>query len=94
MADAEKQGFFAKWGKVHRERKAARDARWQDEVRRLRREGATRATTRRRVSVRLVRVLGMLGSDFPGERDNAARTATRILREAGLTWYDVLDVEE
>jgi hypothetical protein len=80
--------------RAYRERKAARDRAGWDEARRLRREGATRATTRQRVSARLVRVLGMLGSAFPGERDNAAVAATRILREAGLTWYDVLDIAD
>jgi hypothetical protein len=39
-------------------------------------------------------VLGMLGSAHAGERDNAARKATQILREAGLTWWDVLDVDD
>ena len=55
---------------------------------------SARATARRAVSAKLVKVLGLLGSDHAGERDNAARQATRILNEARLTWYDVLDVEE
>jgi hypothetical protein len=49
---------------------------------------------RKLVSLKLVKVLGMLGSAHPGERDNAARLPTQILKEAGLTWYDVLDVKE
>lgn len=51
-------------------------------------------TVRKQVSERLIKVLGMLGSDHAGERDNAAVQATKILKEAGLTWYDVLDVEK
>jgi hypothetical protein len=39
---------------------------------------------------RLVRVLGMLGSDHPGERANAAAAADRLVREAGLRWPDVI----
>jgi hypothetical protein len=51
-------------------------------------------TSRAAVSAKLVKVLGMLGSAHVGERDNAARTATQILKQAGLTWYDVLNVAE
>lgn len=40
--------------------------------------------------VKLARVLGMLGSDHPGERDAAGQAAMRIVRDAGLTWGDVL----
>jgi hypothetical protein len=28
------------------------------------------------------------------DRDPAALTATRLLKDAGLTWYDLLDVTE
>lgn len=49
---------------------------------------------RKAVSAKLVKVLGMLGSAHAGERDNAARMATQILKEAGLTWFDVLDTEK
>jgi hypothetical protein len=42
---------------------------------------------------RLVMVLGMLGSDHAGERDNAARLVVRMLKEAGLTWPQLLDGE-
>ena len=38
----------------------------------------------------LMRVLGMLGSAHPGERDNAARLAERIRRAAGLTWEQLI----
>ncbi len=34
-------------------------------------------------------LLGMLGSSADGERANAASLATRMLKEAGLTWADV-----
>jgi hypothetical protein len=40
--------------------------------------------------VRLARVLGMLGSDHSGERDNAARLAHTMVREAGLRWDQVV----
>jgi hypothetical protein len=40
---------------------------------------------------RFSRVCGMLGSAFDGERAAAAETATRMLREAGLTWAELLE---
>jgi hypothetical protein len=40
---------------------------------------------------RLVKLAGMLGSSFDGERANAARMATDILREHGTTWAEVLN---
>jgi hypothetical protein len=79
--------------RAYRERKKAQEERLREELRRARSEGGTKADKRKRVSANLIKVLGMLGSDFPGERDNAARMATQILKEEGLTWYDVLDVE-
>ena len=39
---------------------------------------------------RLTRLLGMLGSDFDGEVLNAARLADRLVREQGITWFDIL----
>jgi hypothetical protein len=39
-------------------------------------------------------ILGMLGSDHAGERDNAARLADHMVKEAGLTWPQVLDEQE
>ena len=53
-----------------------------------------KAEKRKLVSEKLIKVLGMLGSGHAGERDNAARMATQILKDAGLTWYDVLDVAD
>ncbi len=38
---------------------------------------------------RLVKVCGLLGSNYDGERSAAAAAATRILRENGLGWVDV-----
>ena len=35
---------------------------------------------------RLVALLGMLGSDFDGERASAGLLATRLLKAKGLTW--------
>lgn len=39
---------------------------------------------------RLVRILGMLGSEHQGERDAAARQAEAFRRRLGLTWADLL----
>ena len=38
---------------------------------------------------RLERILGMLGSSFAGERDNAARAAEALMKRHGLTWADL-----
>lgn len=38
---------------------------------------------------KLAKILGLLGSDFAGERDGAALAAARFLRERGLTFADV-----
>jgi hypothetical protein len=47
---------------------------------------------RQPVAEKLVKVLGMLASEVPTERDKAARAATEIMREAGLTWEQLLNV--
>ena len=39
---------------------------------------------------RLARLLGMLGSDHAGERDNAGRAAHRMVQQHGITWFDVV----
>lgn len=39
---------------------------------------------------RLAKVCGLLGSDHDGERAAAAWQATKLLRNAGLTWSDVI----
>jgi hypothetical protein len=39
---------------------------------------------------RLVKLLGMCGSAFDGERANAARLADQLVRQSGLTWNDVI----
>lgn len=39
---------------------------------------------------KLTRLLGMLGSDFDGEVANAGRLADRLVRNAGLTWRDII----
>ena len=44
-----------------------------------------RATADRRA-----KLLGMLGSDHPGEVANAGTAAHRLLKAAGLTWSDVI----
>lgn len=76
--------------RAYRERKAREEAQLREELK----SRGSKATKRRLVSAKLIKVLGYLGSDYAGERDNAARKAMEILKEAGLTWYDVLDVEE
>ena len=42
---------------------------------------------------RLASILGMLGSNASGERDNAARLAEAFRREHGLTWAELLTPE-
>jgi hypothetical protein len=76
--------------RAYRQRKAAEEARLREKLR----QTSTKAATRKLVSAKLVKVLGMLGSDYAGERDNAARAATKILKDAKLTWYDVFDIAE
>jgi hypothetical protein len=39
---------------------------------------------------RLARVLGMLGSDHPGEVVAAARQAERLRADAGVTWAEII----
>ena len=39
---------------------------------------------------RLAKVLGLLGSDHPGEVAEAARQAERLRRAARLTWHDII----
>src|SRR6478735_7034496 len=40
--------------------------------------------------VHLAKLLGLLGSDHAGERDNAARAAHRLVQQHGITWFDVV----
>ena len=39
---------------------------------------------------RLAKLLGLLGSDHLGERDNAARAAHRLVQQHGITWFDII----
>jgi hypothetical protein len=39
---------------------------------------------------KLTKILGLLGSDHPGERDAAAQAANKLVRERGLTWGDIV----
>ena len=39
---------------------------------------------------RLVKLLGLLGSDHAGERDAAGLAAIRLLKQHGVTWEDAL----
>jgi hypothetical protein len=42
---------------------------------------------------KLAKILGMLGSAYEGERANAAKLASKLLREAGMTWADLLGAD-
>jgi len=53
--------------------------------------GQEGTTLQRRDLNRLIRILGLLGSDQPGERAAAAAQAHRLLMSLGVTWADVLD---
>ena len=39
---------------------------------------------------KLAKLLGLTGSDHNGEVVNAARLANRLVRDLGITWFDVL----
>jgi hypothetical protein len=41
---------------------------------------------------KLARLLGMIGSDHDGEALNAARLADKLVRAAGITWFDIVAV--
>jgi hypothetical protein len=43
---------------------------------------------------RLARICGLLGSDYEGERANAALAATRLLQRHGLTWGDLFSPKQ
>jgi hypothetical protein len=45
------------------------------------------------LKIKLARLCGMFGSEFEGERANAAKAADDLIRKAGLTWYIVLGIE-
>jgi hypothetical protein len=79
--------------RAYRERQAEEKARLRERLREQLAGGSAKATRRKSVSAKLVKVLGMLGSAHAGERDNAAQLAVRLLKESGLTWYDILDVD-
>ena len=42
-----------------------------------------------RLRIRLIQLCGMFGSDFEGERANAAMLASDLLRSQDLSWADV-----
>jgi hypothetical protein len=42
------------------------------------------------VTAKLAKITGLLGSDFDGERAAAAAAATRILKDYGLSWSDLV----
>ena len=89
--DAERQRAFRARRDRERDELRAEVKRLRAEVHRLQRSGGGGGAA---VPTKLIKVLGMLGSDHAGERDNAAQAATKILRDAGLTWYDVLREEQ
>jgi hypothetical protein len=60
------------------------------------RAGRSGAPERQRVEIpggsrdQLVKILGMLGSEHAGERDNAARKAEELRKEFDLTWDQLI----
>jgi hypothetical protein len=42
------------------------------------------------VAEKLAKVVGLLASDFDGERANAAAAATRLLQAHGMSWADLV----
>lgn len=44
------------------------------------------------VLARLAKLLGMLGSNSTGERDNAARMIEKLRQEAGMSWDEILNI--
>ena len=48
------------------------------------------ATLPEAAAVRFAKLAGMIGSDHDGEALNAARAATRLLRDNGMTWGQAL----
>jgi hypothetical protein len=42
------------------------------------------------VAEKLAKVVGLLASDFDGERANAAAAATKLLRAHGMSWADLV----
>jgi hypothetical protein len=42
---------------------------------------------------RLAKILGMLGSGHPGEVSTAGKAAHELIRDAGMTWPEVLGLE-
>jgi hypothetical protein len=43
---------------------------------------------------KLAKILGMLGSDQPGERESAVEQAIAMLKDTGRTWYEALGIDE
>ncbi len=43
-----------------------------------------------RVADRLAKLCGLLGSDHEGERANAAALASRLLKDCGLSWAELV----
>jgi hypothetical protein len=43
---------------------------------------------------RLAKLCGMFGSHHDGERANAALKADQLVRQNGLTWYDVITIPQ
>jgi hypothetical protein len=44
--------------------------------------------------LKLIRILGMLGSDHPGERASAALAADRLIKSARTSWGELLRVQK
>jgi hypothetical protein len=89
--------------RAYRERKKAEEEWLREELERAQR-GATKPRGRvpawKRKPVpdavlkKLARVLGMLGSDSDTERDMASRAAAKIVKDADLSWFDILNIPD
>ena len=53
---------------------------------------SNKANKRKLDKLKLVKLLGMLGSAHDGEIAAAGRMAHELIRQAKLTWYDVIPV--
>ena len=49
-------------------------------------------TISEKIRTDLSKILGLLDSDFEGERDSAIRAATRLLSRHGIKWCEVLSL--
>ena len=92
--------------RAYRERKKAEEAWLREELRRARSAGLPPRKRTRRVPAwkrrpvpdellkKLARVMNMLGSPYDYERDNASRAAAKMVKDAGVDWFDILNIPD